>query len=84
MCQIEDLFEDDIYEELKLDVMEEAMKFGDIEKIEIPRPDKDTGYCSPAVGKVFLKFRYNIPAKKARHNLSGKKYFLVSKNDFYI
>ena len=72
MIAIEDLFEDDIYEELLLDIKEEALKFGTIDKVEIPRPDKLTGVCSPSVGKVFIKFNYLIPAKRARHNLAGR------------
>lgn len=50
------------------------MKFGNIEKIEIPRPDLTTGLAGPAVGKVFVKFLYLIPAKRARHYLGGRTY----------
>jgi len=39
----EDLFEDDIYDELLEDIRMECSQFGNIERIEIPRPDKETG-----------------------------------------
>ena len=64
--------EDDVYNELLEDVKAEASKFGPIDKIEIPKPDKETGLIGPSVGKVFVKYQYLIPAKKARYNLSGK------------
>jgi len=74
MISPEDLFEDDIYEELLADVTEEAKKFGAIDKIEIVRPDAISGICSPSIGKVFIKFKYITQAKKCRHNLSGRTY----------
>lgn len=54
MFYVEDLYQDEFYEELLKDVRQEAAKFGDIDKIDIPRPDKESGYCIPAVGKVFI------------------------------
>lgn len=74
VISVEDLFDDDLYKELYMDMYEECSKFGEIELIEILRPDFITGLASPSVGKVFVKFRYLIPAKKARHNLSGRTY----------
>jgi splicing factor U2AF subunit len=71
MASPEDLFEDDIFEDLMRDITEECQRYGPIERIEIPRPDINTGLCSPSIGKVFVKFKYLIPAKKARHFLSG-------------
>ena len=52
----------------------ELTKYSQIEKIDIPRPDRDTGLSSPQVGKVFVKFKYIIPAKKVRHALAGRTY----------
>lgn len=57
MVSIEDLFEEDIVEELRQDVQEECEKIGPIDKIEIPLPCPKTGICSPSVGKVFVKFK---------------------------
>jgi len=74
MVTPEDLMEDDVYNELLEDVRSESSKFGPIERIEIPRPDKETGIIGPSVGKIFVKYQYLIPAKKARYNLAGRTY----------
>ena len=71
MFTLEDLFEDDFYNDLNLDVKEEADKYGNVDRIEIPRPDIQTGHTTPACGKVFIKYKYQIHAKRARHNISG-------------
>ena len=55
----------------------ECCKFGHIDKIEVPRPDPETGIVGPSVGKVFVKFEYLVPAKKCRVALSGT-YFLTN------
>ncbi|KAL4491236.1 hypothetical protein ABPG72_021622 [Tetrahymena utriculariae] len=74
MVSIEDLFEDDIIDDLYQDVMTECEKIGPVEKIEIPKPCKTTGICPPCIGKVFVKFKYMIKAKKARYSLNGRTY----------
>lgn len=56
------------------DIYEECGKFGNIEKVEIPRPDLLTGKVGPNVGKVFVKFDSLIPAKKCRYHLNGRTY----------
>ena len=42
--------------------------------MEIPRPDRTTCIASPAVGKVFVKYSTLPNAKKARYNLTGRKF----------
>lgn len=74
MVSAEDLFDDDAYDELLFDLRNECQLYGNIEKIEIPRPDKTTGYCNPAVGKCYVKFYYQIPAKKCKFHLAGRTY----------
>ncbi|EGR32741.1 u2 snrnp auxilliary splicing factor, putative [Ichthyophthirius multifiliis] len=74
MCSPEDLFEDDIYNEIYQDVQSECEKIGPIEKVEIVRPCKMTGICPPSVGKIFVKFKYLLKAKRARHVLNGRTY----------
>ena len=49
-------------------------KFGPVEEIVIPRPDKKCGYSVPTQGKAFVKFSYIIHAKKARHMITGRVY----------
>jgi splicing factor U2AF 65 kDa subunit len=39
MCSIEDLMEEEYYKDLYEDVNEEAIKFGNVLEIDIPRPD---------------------------------------------
>ena len=54
-----------------MDVAEECLKLGNIVNIVIPKPDIETGIVGPSVGKVFVKFEYLIPAKRARFILNG-------------
>jgi splicing factor U2AF subunit len=74
MCSAEDLFDQDFVRDLTKDVKDECSKFGNIETIEIPTPDSKTGKCGPSVGKVFVKFLYQISAKQARYRLNGRIY----------
>jgi len=74
MVTPDDLLDEEVYNELMEDVQAEAGKFGPIDKIEIPKPDKETGIIGPSVGKIFVKYQYLIPAKKARHQLAGRTY----------
>lgn len=74
MCYLEDLFEEDIVEDLEYDVADECKKYGPIEQIVIPRPDAGCGYAGPNVGKVFVKFLYITHAKKARQGIAGRVY----------
>ncbi len=50
------------------------MKYGTVLNVEIPRPDKICKLSGPAVGKIFVKFSTLQSAKKARYEISGKKY----------
>eukprot|EP01015_Nassula_variabilis_P018045 TRINITY_DN2911_c0_g1_i4.p3 TRINITY_DN2911_c0_g1~~TRINITY_DN2911_c0_g1_i4.p3 ORF type:complete len:167 (-),score=21.25 TRINITY_DN2911_c0_g1_i4:61-561(-) len=52
MAAPEDLHEDDYYNTLLEDVRTEASKFGEIETIDIPRPNIETGEAFSGVGKV--------------------------------
>eukprot|EP00357_Protocruzia_adherens_P022616 CAMPEP_0115015800 /NCGR_PEP_ID=MMETSP0216-20121206/27011_1 /TAXON_ID=223996 /ORGANISM="Protocruzia adherens, Strain Boccale" /LENGTH=381 /DNA_ID=CAMNT_0002386043 /DNA_START=21 /DNA_END=1166 /DNA_ORIENTATION=- len=70
----EDLISDEDFSEIKLDIKTECERFGAIEDIQIPRPDKVTGIGSAAVGKIFVKFRDLNSAKIARYRLSGRKF----------
>lgn len=84
MCSIEDLMDDTYFKDLHEDVNEEASKFGSVVEIDIPRPDpvrnltfdnfQKTGIAGPSCGKIFIKYQFLIPAKKARHKLGGRTY----------
>ncbi len=74
MISQEDVMDDLEYREIVEDIRNECMKYGTVLNVEIPRPDKTTSICGPAVGKIFVKFANLQSAKKARINISGKKY----------
>lgn len=70
----EDLYDEEAFEDLEYDLKTECSKYGQIDKIVIPRPDPVCGYSPPSIGKAFVKFMYIIHAKKARHHISGRVY----------
>lgn len=70
----EDLIDDEEYKEIVEDIREEFMKYGTVLNVEIPRPDKDTHICPDSVGKIFIKFSTIESSKKARFEVSGRRY----------
>jgi splicing factor U2AF subunit len=70
----EDIMDDADYREIIEDIRNECNQFGTVLNVEIPRPDKTTSLASNAVGKIFVKFSTLPSAKKARYNLSGRKF----------
>lgn len=86
MISVKDLFDNDEVEKVKHDLMQECKSFGDIIKIEIPRPSlstainvdgerlTNTAIMTHAHGKIFLKYSHIVSAKQARYALSGRKY----------
>jgi len=73
MASAEDLQDDDFYNDLIEDLMEECSKFGTIENLIIPRPLQDGSLCQ-AVGKIFIKYSTLKNTKIARYNLNGRTY----------
>lgn len=74
MATPDDLIDDEYYDVLYEDVMTECSKHGTVEQVVIPRPNLSTGKMGPNVGKVFVKFDFLIPAKKARWHINGRLY----------
>lgn len=70
----EDLMDDDEYKEILEDIRFECMTFGTVLNVEIPRPDMKNSFASLSVGKIFVKFATIESAKRARYNLSGRKF----------
>jgi splicing factor U2AF subunit len=70
----EDLIDDDEYKDIVEDIREEFMKYGTVLNVEIPRPDKETHICPDCVGKIFIKFSTIESSKKARFEISGRRY----------
>ncbi|KAK1443610.1 RNA-binding protein [Babesia gibsoni] len=67
----EDLINDSKYYDLKESIKAEAAKYGHLEDITIPRPGDDMSY-KEGVGKVFLRFREELGARKAQYMLNGR------------
>ena len=66
--------DDDEYKEILEDMRFECMTFGTVRYVEIPRPDMKNSFASLSVGKIFVKFATIESAKRARYNLSGRKF----------
>ncbi|EXJ89212.1 hypothetical protein A1O3_02278 [Capronia epimyces CBS 606.96] len=73
MVTPEDLIDNDDYEEICEDVMEECSKYGKILAMKIPRPSGGSRQ-SAGVGKIFLKYEDAESAKKALQALAGRKF----------
>ncbi|KJP85264.1 hypothetical protein AK88_05104 [Plasmodium fragile] len=67
----EDLLIDSQYEEILRDVKEEAEKYGPLQNIVIPKPNKDLSYTE-GVGKIFLHYADETTARKAQYMLNGR------------
>lgn len=74
MFALEDLFEDDFYDDLLKDIKEVSAEYGTVESIIVNRPNKVTGICDPSVGKVFIKFEEIKSAKRFRYKINGRSY----------
>lgn len=73
LVTLEELKEDDIYEEIYDDMKEECGKYGTLINLVIPRP-RPSGDNGPGVGKVFLKYSDENEAAKAKEVLHGRKF----------
>ena len=72
---IEELQDDEEYEDICEDMMEEMSKFGKVEALHIPRPSKDDSIPQPpGVGKILVEFADPDEALTARNKLHGRKF----------
>ncbi|CRG94885.1 splicing factor U2AF large subunit, putative [Plasmodium gallinaceum] len=67
----EDLIIDSQYEEILREVKEEAEKYGPLQNIVIPKPNKDLSYTE-GVGKIFLHYQDETTARKAQYMFNGR------------
>ena len=72
MTTAEELMKDGEYEGVLEDVEEEALKYGKVLDIKIPRPVG--GREVNGVGKVFIKFADSASAQKALRALAGRNF----------
>ncbi|CAI0420108.1 unnamed protein product [Linum tenue] len=70
---VDELRDDDEYEEIMEDMRTESSKFGTLVSVVIPRPQLD-GSASPGVGKVFLEYAGVDGATNARAGMNGRKF----------
>jgi splicing factor U2AF subunit len=72
MINVEDLEDDEEYEDILDDVREECGKYGNVKSLEIPRPIR--GVEVPGIGKIFVEFTNILEGQRAQENLSGRKF----------
>ncbi|KAL3650447.1 hypothetical protein CASFOL_006850 [Castilleja foliolosa] len=70
---VDELKNDDDYEDILEDMRSECGKFGTLVNVVIPRPSP-SGETGPGVGKVFLEYADVEGATKARQGLHGRKF----------
>ncbi|CRH01236.1 splicing factor U2AF large subunit, putative [Plasmodium relictum] len=67
----EDLIIDSQYEEILREIKEEAEKYGPLQNIVIPKPNKDLSFTE-GVGKIFLHYQDETTARKAQYMFNGR------------
>lgn len=73
--QVEELNDDEEYQEITEDMKEEMSKFGKLVAVHIPRPSKEEGALPPpGLGRVLAEFEDPGVALAARNALHGRKF----------
>uniref|UniRef100_A0A674B8X2 Splicing factor U2AF subunit n=1 Tax=Salmo trutta TaxID=8032 RepID=A0A674B8X2_SALTR len=72
MVAVEELLDDEEYEEIVEDVRDECGKYGQVKSIEIPQPVD--GLEVPGTGKIFVEFMTLFDSQKAMQALTGRKF----------
>ncbi|XP_041708496.1 splicing factor U2AF 65 kDa subunit-like isoform X2 [Coregonus clupeaformis] len=72
MVAVEELVDEEEYEEIVEDVRDECSKYGQVKSIEIPRPVD--GLEVPGTGKIFVEFMSVFDSQKAMQGLTGRKF----------
>ncbi|KAE8682041.1 Splicing factor U2af large subunit B [Hibiscus syriacus] len=70
---VDDLRDDDEYEDIVEDMRQEGGKYGALVNVVIPRPNPK-GEPTPGVGKVFLEYSDVEGSKKAQAAMNGRKF----------
>eukprot|EP00741_Cyanophora_paradoxa_P025541 tig00000383_g24647.t1 len=73
MVALEDLKDDEGYEEIRDDVKDECEKFGTVENVFIPRPDPENASVK-GLGRIFVTFANADEATAASKSLAGRKF----------
>ncbi|XP_021295775.1 splicing factor U2af large subunit B-like isoform X4 [Herrania umbratica] len=70
---VDDLRDDEEYEDIVEDMRQEGGKYGALVNVVIPRPNP-SGEAAPGVGKVFLEYSDVEGSKKAQGAMNGRKF----------
>ncbi|KAF3790683.1 Splicing factor U2af large subunit B [Nymphaea thermarum] len=70
---VDELKDDEEYEDILEDMRGEGGKYGNLVNVVIPRPEPG-GEQGPGVGKVFLEYADTDAASRARASLNGRKF----------
>lgn len=73
MVTVDELLDNEDYEEIMEDIHEECSKFGKILGLKIPRPGSG-GRQQAGVGKIYIKFDTEQSATNALKALAGRKF----------
>ncbi|KAJ4981611.1 hypothetical protein NE237_032448 [Protea cynaroides] len=73
VVSVDELRDDEEYEEILEDMREESRKFGSLVNLLVPRPNPN-GVPIPGVGKVFLEYADTAGSAKAKAALGGRKF----------
>ncbi|KAK4711895.1 hypothetical protein R3W88_006408 [Solanum pinnatisectum] len=73
VVSIDELKDDDDYQDILEDMRIECGKFGALLNVVIPRPNPN-GEPTPGLGKVFLEYADVDSSSKARQGLNGRKF----------
>ncbi|KAG9441010.1 hypothetical protein H6P81_016864 [Aristolochia fimbriata] len=73
VTSVDELRDDDEYEEILEDMREEGGKFGLLVNVVIPRPSPTMEHV-PGVGKVFMEYADTSGSSKAKVALDGRKF----------
>ena len=71
---VDELRDDEEYEDIVDDIREECSRYGIVRSVEIPRPVD--GVEVPGVGKVFVEFNSVLDSQKAQQNLEKYSEFV--------
>lgn len=74
-----DLSNEDMYNFIKQDILEEVRQFGSVVSWKIPKPSKDfvpglQQYNQPGLGKIYIEFENEKTALNALMGLAGRSY----------
>ncbi|KAH8068628.1 ATPase [Aureococcus anophagefferens] len=69
-----DLIDDEAYADVVVDGLQECGSYGDVENVEIPRPEPGTTRPAPGQGSVFVAFGDALFAQAAREAFEGRAF----------